>query len=176
VKCSLKKKGCEATATAYAGEHSYRPKGYVPDGCNYCQFNPTYTLKYENAGCSNHQTERIEGYSDKEHTLQECDDLCILEPECSIFFYGTKDTNKGHCIIYRGGCSYPIDPNFDAYTSSAKVNPSKDANVCTHIQANSANKEKRELCSAITVSADCKGNSDCQWTPTYGIKFERGTC
>ena len=60
--------------------------------------------------------------------------------------------------------------------TSGKVNPSKAANVCTHIQAISSDPTKRDACAAITDKTTCNGNTDCQWTPGYGIKYEKGTC
>lgn len=64
------------------------------------------------------------------------------------------------------------------YTASVKVNPSKDASVCTYKQQFSSEfyKAKRDKCKLVVDKSVCFIDSDCEWTPLYGRKFEKGDC
>ena len=35
---------------------------------------------------------------------------------------------------------------------------------------------KQENCAKLSAKASCEANSDCYWTPLYGIKFEKSKC
>ena len=67
-------------------------------------------------------------------TPQTCDDACANEEMCVDFAIGRADgPNSGECYLHRVSCTTVTHDYFDLYTSG-KVNPSKAANVCTHIQ------------------------------------------
>ena len=70
------------------------------------------------------------------------------------------------------------DGSRDVFTSSIKINPSKQASVCTHLQEFSSDLDKsvRDECKTKSDEAVCKTNKKCQWTPAYGIKFEKSGC
>ena len=71
------------------------------------------------------------------------------------------------------------DQNFNHYTVSQKDNSSKASTVCTHKQEHSGvlvSKTKQDSCKALLKKDDCVANTECYWTPLYGIKFEKSGC
>ena len=128
--------------TSLSGESTCIQEGF-------CYFTPTYVLKQTNVGCGPGAFE-IKWYTDKVYTLDECDQHCINHRDCVNFFIGKVDANKGHCVIFKTGCTFLSNPMYDAYTSTVKVNPSRAASVCTHLQSLSGDKVKRDSCSGIT--------------------------
>jgi len=61
------------------------------------------------------------------------------------------------------------------YTTSTKVYPSKDLEVCTHLQAYSDDAAQRDACSAITEKATCQRWAYCKWND-YVIKLVKSGC
>ena len=60
---------------------------------------PTY-----GSGCKGSQAEmnRLIKYDDREYTVEECYELCVLLKDCAGFNYLLK---KKHCALFRKGCS-----------------------------------------------------------------------
>ena len=60
------------------------------------------------------------------------------------------------------------------YTSSAKIAPSKEADICTHDPKYSDDDKIRESCKTFDEKSKCLDS--CKWNPYFGIKFEKGKC
>ena len=109
-----------------------------------------------------------------------CDMACVMERDCTNYALGKTGTAEaGKCILYSAQCAEVVDVNYDSFLTSAKTNPKANANVCTHKQELSAfyeNEVKRTTCDQIATEQDCTADSNCVFTPRYGVKFFKSGC
>jgi hypothetical protein len=54
--------------------------------------------------------------------------------------------------------------------------PSRAASVCTHKEEFSDDSAVIDECKALTDVSACNGNTNCQFTLPYGVKFEKSGC
>lgn len=149
--CFLIKKGCVHQA--------------VPAGKEIKSFKPQkapFVLAGKGRVCMD-WSPYITGKVTKGKSAEECNKLCVANPECVEFSlgnsFGKGSKLLGKCQLYKPGCDFKKNPAYDYYQST--MLPSIEPDVCTFKKEYKSDVLITRQCPKYTTAATCTEDENC---------------